>query len=139
MKKKDSLLIKKFLSYVVVGGLATVVEWVCYWLFQNLLFVPYILATIGAFVISTFSNWFFGRLLTFRNAPKRNVLSELFQIYLASVVGLVLNILIMWLLHNRIEDMLSKVIATGVVFIYNYLIRTLIIYSKQPPGNPPVF
>lgn len=130
MSKINNIQVQKFLSYIIVGGLATVVEWVCYWLFRNFLLIPYMIATIWAIVISTFSNWLFGRLLTFRSSPKHNIFSELLQVYLASIVGLVLNMLIMWLLHNYIEDMLSKVIATGIVFAYNYLIRALIIYKN---------
>lgn len=124
---------KKFISYVLVGGLATVVEWLCYWLFRNCAAMPYMLATTLAIVISTFSNWCFGRLLTFRHAEKKYILAEIFKIYVASAAGLLLNLLIMWVLHGQMHmmDMLAKIIATGIVFLYNYFVRILLIYKKK--------
>lgn len=127
---------KKFLSYVIVGGLATLVEWTCYWIFRNSASIQYMAATVLAIVISTFSNWLFGRLITFRKSspllsPK--IFLEILQVYAASVIGLVLNMFIMWLLHGHlhIADMLSKMIATGTVFLYNYFIRILVIYREK--------
>ncbi len=122
---------KKFLSYLIVGGLATLVEWIFYWLFANPLSLQYLVATVLAIIISTFSNWLFGRLITFKDAPKGNIFLEIMKVYAASVVGLGLNMLIMWLLHGvaNLPDMLSKVIATGIVFAYNYLIRQRLIYK----------
>ena len=122
---------KKLLSYLIVGGLATLVEWVFYWLFATPLSMQYLIATVLAIIISTFSNWLFGRLLTFKDAPKGNVFLEIIKVYAASVVGLGLNMLIMWLLHGvaNLPDMLSKIIATAIVFAYNYLIRQRLIYK----------
>ncbi len=132
-KKINDEQIKNFISYVIVGALSTIVEWVFYWVFKNYFSISYIVATIIAIVISTFSNWLFGRLITFRNATKGNVFSEILKVYMASALGLLFNVLIMWILHGwfNIWDMLAKVIATGIVFVYNYLIRILVIYKKK--------
>lgn len=129
--KEKFLKISNFLSYIVVGGLATVVEWVFYWIFANPLSLQYLIATILAIVISTFSNWLFGRLITFKDAPKGNILLEIIKVYAASIIGLGLNMLIMWLLHGvaNVSDMLSKIIATVIVFAYNYLVRKRLIYK----------
>ncbi len=122
--------IVKFLSYVIVGGGATIVEWASYWLFANALGIQYLPATTFAIIISTFSNWLFGRLLTFRGAEKQNVMMEIGKIYAVSVVGLLMNLFLMWLLHGQfgVNDMLAKMISTGIVFMYNYLIRLWVVY-----------
>lgn len=126
------LLSTPLISYLFVGGAATLVEWAFFWLFDSVLGVQYLWATALAFTISTFSNWLFGRLWTFRNAQRGNVWLELGKIYAAAVVGLLLNLLIMWVLVDRLglADMLSKIIATILVFSYNYLIRKLVIYRR---------
>jgi len=133
MKKISSEQILKFLSYVVVGGLATIVEWIGYRIFSNLLGIDYLLATVLAIIVSTFSNWLFGRLITFKNAQGGQIAAEIIKVYAASIVGLLLNLLIMWLLHGQlgVNDMLAKIFATGIVFAYNYLVRVLVIYKKQ--------
>ena len=68
--------IKHLMSYFVVGLLATLVEWGSFWVLDYAIGIQYLIATIIAMIISTFSNWLFGRLLTFRNAEKGNTLLE---------------------------------------------------------------
>ena len=83
-------------------------------------------------VVSTFSNWLFGRLWTFRNAEKQNIWLEIGKVYAAAAVGILLNLLIMRILVGTvgIQDMVAKIIATIIVFAYNFLIRKLVIYRK---------
>lgn len=123
----------KFLSYVVVGGGATLVEWLFFWLFDKVFHWQYMVATVVAIIISTYSNWLFGRLLTFKNEEKGNVLLEILKVYAAGVVGLLLNMLFMFIFVDKIGmyEMLAKIISTGIVFIYNYLIRILVIYKEK--------
>ena len=120
------------IGYLIVGGLATIVEWAGFWLFSEKLSIEYLLATALAFAISTFANWLFGRLLVFRGKQQQSLLREILSVYLASIVGLLLNLLIMFLLVQLlgVEKMIAKMAATVLVFTYNYLVRKLIIYRK---------
>lgn len=119
-------------GYLIVGGLATIVEWAGFWLFSEKLSIEYLLATALAFAISTFANWLFGRLLVFRGKQAQSLLREILSVYLASIVGLLLNLLIMFLLVQllSVEKMYAKIAATVLVFAYNYLVRKLVIYRK---------
>ena len=131
MKNKQQF-IKQFISYLFVGGGATIVEWVGFWIFDHCLHIQYLVATALAFFFSTFANWLFGRLLTFKNSDK-NIILELLQIYLTSIIGLLFNLIIMYVLVSKFSfpDMLSKIVATGIVFFYNFLVRKLIIYKNS--------
>lgn len=119
-------------GYLIVGGLATIVEWAGFWLFSEKLSIEYLLATALAFAISTFANWLFGRLLVFRGKQQQSLLREILSVYLASIVGLLLNLIIMFLLVQLLgaEKMSAKMATTVLVFMYNYLVRKLIIYRK---------
>lgn len=121
-----------FFLYVVVGGLATIVEWVAFWVLENPMHIQYLVSTALAFVFSTFANWFFGRLLVFKSG-RGSFLREIISVYLASVIGLLLNLLIMFILVQNftINKMPSKIAATAIVFIYNYLVRKQVIYKKK--------
>ena len=128
----------KFGSYFIVGVLATIVEWVFYWIFDPVLNLNTNVALVLAFVFSTFANWFFGRILTYKNAEKQNIVKELLKIYGTSVIGLLLNIIIMkialtYVFPNQtdIEKMISKVCATGIVFFWNFAIREFVIYRDK--------
>ena len=119
MKLKDN--VKQFVMYLIVGGLATVVEWVVFYILGNLMSVHYMGATAIAFIISTFANWLFGRIILF--GTDGSAAKELVQVYIISIGGLVLNLLIMWVAVSciKIDKMLSKIIATGIVFFWNFL------------------
>lgn len=118
--------------YLIVGGLATIVEWSCFWVFFDILLIQYLVATALAFVFSTFANWAFGRLLVFRGKQNQSLLKELASIYLTSLGGLLLNLAIMYVMVDfmGIWEMFAKITATVLVFSYNYLIRKKLIYKK---------
>lgn len=126
---KENKAIKQLLLYLVVGGIATVVEWVCFYLFVNVGNINYLVSTALAFIVSTFANWLAGKLILFKES--QNILAELIKIYATSVAGLLFNLVLMWLMVEQLSmpEMLSKIIATGIVFIWNFVIRKYVIYK----------
>ena len=123
---------RDFFLYVIVGGIATLAEWAVFGLLSRFSPLHYEISTVIAYIISTFVNWISGRIILFKSDGK-NIAKELLQIYLASVIGLLLNMLIMWIAVDilNVTEMLSKIIATALVFFWNYLIRKLYIYNKK--------
>lgn len=129
--------IKQFISYVFVGGAAAIVEWVMFFLFANILNLHYFLATILAFIFSTSVNWLLGRTTTFKdnNTYKDKKTKEAFFVFAVSAIGLVFNLILMYLFvtimqfNGAVEKTFSKIVATGIVFIWNFLIRKLVIYK----------
>ena len=117
--------------YSVVGCSATAVEWLLFFVLNQKLGLPYAPATVIATVFSGFTNWAVGRFLMFRStgsAPK-----EIGKIYLASLIGMCYNLLLMWLMVDgmKLHAMLAKVIATLLVFFWNYTISTRVIYKGK--------
>ncbi len=122
--------LKDFFLYLIVGGIATVAEWLIFFVLDKI-HIHYAIATVFAYILSTFVNWLAGRILVFKESHQ-TFIKEIGEIYLASVVGLLLNLLIMWVAVDliSIDEMISKVIATAIVFFYNFLVRKLFIYKK---------
>ena len=120
----------QFFIYFIVCVLATIVEWAAFYVLNSLFAVHYAFATTLAFILSTAANWLFGRLILFRDS-KQNTAKELVKIYMVSIIGLLMNIAIMFVAIEKlgIQDMIAKIIATGIVFIWNFLIRKLVIYK----------
>lgn len=119
---------KQFFLYIIVGGIATIAEWICFFFFDKI--IHYFWATSLAFVFSTFVNWSVGRLILFKGKVN-SLIKELMQIYSTSIIGLVLNLIIMYLVVEWIglSEMKAKIIGTGIVFFWNFLIRKLVIYK----------
>lgn len=126
-----SAAVKQFLSYFCVGGVAAIVEWGMFAFFANGVGIDWLWATSLAFIFSTAVNWLLGKLRTFKdNTRYRNRrLKEIFLIFFVSAIGLLCNIVLMYVfvtlmgLDTTRLKMLSKVMATGIVFMWNYLIR----------------
>ena len=122
---------KDLFLYVTVGGIATVAEWVAFYFVNDICHRHYMFSTVLAYVFSTFVNWLAGRIIIFKNSNK-SILFEIVSIYMAAIIGLLFNLLIMWVAVDvlGIQEMLSKIIATACVFTWNYLIRKLLIYKE---------
>lgn len=131
MKKRTEIekSIRQFFLYLLVGTGATFVEWIFFYGLNQILEVNYFLATTIAFLFSTFANWLLGKLLLFHK--NLGTLQELFKVYLTSMAGLAMNLLIMWIAIDFMsaDEMLAKIIATGIVFIWNFVVRKYFIYK----------
>lgn len=132
LNKLRTILRSDLFLYLIVGALATIVEWSGFWFFFDMLQIQYLLATALAFVFSTFANWLLGRILVFRGKQNQSLLKELLSIYLTSIGGLLLNLGIMYVMVDfcSIQEIIAKITATVLVFSYNYLIRKKLIYKK---------
>ena len=128
----------QFISYFCVGGLAAIVEWVMFFLFSSVFKIEYLIATILAFIFSTTANWLLGKLMTFKDSKKHEgrAAKEGLLIFAVSGIGLLFNLLLMYIFVDVIglnTDLLmtaSKIMATGIVFIWNFLIRKFWVYKS---------
>ncbi len=129
--------IKQFISYFFVGGVAAVVEWIMFFLFANVLQIHYFVSTVLAFIFSTSANWILGRITTFKDnvSYKDKKAKEAVLVFAVSAIGLLFNLVLMYLFvtvmgfDSPAGNTLSKIAATGIVFIWNFLIRKLVIYK----------
>lgn len=137
MKLLNKANIKQFISYFFVGGVAAIVEWVMFFIFANVLQINYFVSTVIAFIFSTTANWILGRITTFKdnNTYKDKKAKEAFLVFVVSAIGLLFNLILMYLFvtvmgfDSSLGKTLSKISATGIVFIWNFLIRKLVIYK----------
>lgn len=137
MKLLNKANIKQFISYFFVGGVAAIVEWVMFFIFANVLQINYFVSTVIAFIFSTTANWILGRITIFKdnNTYKDKKAKEAFLVFIVSAIGLLFNLILMYLFvtvmgfDSSLGKTLSKIAATGIVFIWNFLIRKLVIYK----------
>lgn len=130
--------VRQFISYFGVGGVSALVEWGVFYLLVFAVNMPYYLATVLAFVVSTTTNWYLGRKFTFKSSKYQNKnTKEVVLVFLVSAIGLVFNLLLMYFfvdilgMNTNLLKTLAKVLATGIVFIWNFLSRKVFIYSTE--------
>lgn len=128
--------VKQFMQYFCVGGISSVVEWVLFSVFANVFDIQYLLATVFAVIFSTTVNWWLGRRFVFKDnkrfADKAG--REAVIIFIVAFVGMLFNLGLMYLfvdvfgLSTSLRKTASKMAATAIVFMYNFLVRKLVIY-----------
>ena len=123
----------QFFRYVFVGGIATVVDWGILLVLTDLCNLYHLVSAIISFVAGLVTNYLLSKLLVFNASEARvNKALEFLGYALIGVVGLGITELIMYLFTDRmtLHYMLSKMIATVIVLIWNYLARKLFLYKK---------
>ena len=123
----------KLLAYLFVGGTAALVEWALFYIFINYvlnslglsLTALTMLATSLAFCLSTLYHYFLGNVLVFDSGSRYDRSKELSLVFLVSIMGLGFNLLLMYIFVTLLgwQPMLSKVLTSCIVVVWNYLSR----------------
>ena len=129
--------VRQILSYFCVGGVSALVEWILFAIFTNVVGINYIVATCCAFIFSTATNWALGRVWTFKDNKvyQNKKIREIIMIFSVSAIGLLFNIGLMYIfvtvmrLNTSVLKILSKIGATGIVFLWNFLVRKFVVYK----------
>ncbi len=123
----------KLVLYLFVGGTAALAEWALFYIFINYflsglglsLTLLTMLATTLAFSLSTLFHYFLGNVLVFDSGSRYKRGKELSLVFLVSIIGLGFNLLLMYIFVGLLgwQPMLSKVLTSCIVVIWNYLSR----------------
>lgn len=126
----DRLFLLKFLKFCVVGLSGMVIDFSTTWLLKEKAKANKYIANSTGFILAATSNYIWNRLWTFQSANDEIVV-EYFSFILISVVGLRINNFVIYLLNDRlkINFYLSKLLAIGVVTVWNFLMNFLITFS----------
>lgn len=129
----------EFGRYFIVGGLAFIADFgvmtACKeWLFSTIPYGLYYAVTLG-FIVGLIVNYFLSIRFVFESAKTKGTgksVQGFLGFLVIAIVGLLLTQLIMFLGVEtfRFHYTLVKIFATGVVFVYNFLAKKFIIFSK---------
>lgn len=153
-RDKLKSLIKEFARYLVVGGAAFLVDWGTLYLTYNFVFVnlgewQLILATAAGFILGLVFNYILSLIWVFqsaRNSNKGKTVGAFLIFAVIGVIGLLLTeggmkLGTMWL--GEQYYMVVKIFVAGVVLIWNYVARKILIFKddtkackeKQPSSS----
>lgn len=125
-----------FFTYFVVGGIAAVVDIGGFMLLTGPFHIVWFWAALCSFLAAVAVNYFLSIRFVFASGVRFSRNAEMALVLLVSAVGLVLNEIVLWALIERIgaARLLAKLIATGVVFLWNYGSRASFIFRAVPSG-----
>ena len=121
-------LIDQILKFGIVGVIATIIDFAVLYLLTEFLHVHYLISSIISFTVSVIFNYILSIKWVFEVNHKQTKKDFVIFVVL-SVIGLGINSLIMYLLVDKlnIHYMFTKVFATGVVMVYNFITRKIFI------------
>lgn len=123
-KKTENLLIQIF-KFIIVGGIATLIDFILLFVFKEIVHLQVIISNTLSFCISLIYNYIASVRWVFDvnrdKDPKKNFL--IFLIF--SIIGLAINDFIMYLLINKLSTFISKIIATAIVMVFNFITRKM--------------
>ena len=125
LREKTKDLIIQIFKFGIVGGIAFIIDFVFLFLFKEKLHLPVILANTLSFTISTIYNYIASVTWVFDVKKENDKKKQFITFIVFSIIGLLLNDLIMLILTGIfiIYYLASKIIATIIVMIFNFITR----------------
>ena len=122
----------RFLRFCVVGVSGTAIDFGLTWLCKEIFKIPKFLANAIGFVVAATSNYILNRIWTWESTNEA-VGVEYVKFFTVSLIGLGINTLILYLLHEkmRLNFYLSKVFATGVVMLWNFFANNFFTFAAM--------
>lgn len=122
---------RQLIRYFFVGGIAAFTDVVLFFVFAQLLELPYLPVGAVSFLIATSVNYLLSIRYVFRSGSRFGKRQEIILVFVVSGIGLlvhqvVLFIAVEWL---SILLMLAKITATGTVFFWNFGARRYLIFD----------
>ena len=122
---------RAFARYFVVGGICACVDIGLFMLFAKGLGLPYLRVAAGTFLIATLLNYVLSVRFVFVSGRRFTRRWEVALVFAVSGMGLAVNASVLWfgVEFARFGLLLSKLVATGVVFFWNYFARRVLIFG----------
>ena len=120
-KIKTSKIIPQAFKYAVVGGIATVVDMGLLYILTEFVSVFYLLSATISFLIAAVVNYSINKAWTFKNKSAK-VAKQFGVFFFFAVIGAGLNLFFLYVFteYFHLWYMYSKLIATFIVFIWNF-------------------
>ena len=117
--------------FVLVGGACFVLDYGLLYVLTEYVGLYYLLSAGISFSVSVFVNYWPCLACVFRGADAQTRRAKML-FFGSSIAGLGLNQLLMWLLVDcaHIYYMIAKLIAAGIVMVWNYVLKRRAVLGK---------
>ena len=125
MKKNFVDLIK----YFGVAIVAAIVNIGMLYVFTDWFYINYLISNILSFTLGLIINYVLSKKFVFKESKLNKILE--FIIYaVIGIIGLGIDTLVLWLFTSKLKIyyILSKIISTGITFIWNFSVRKIVYY-----------
>lgn len=126
-------LIEQIMKFGVVGFLCFFIDYGLMILFTEAFHINYLISAALSFSISTIVNYSLSMRYVFKSKKDANKVNEFILFVVLSVIGLGVNEAAMWIAVEGlgIHYMISKIGATAVVMVFNFVTRKIFLEDKS--------
>lgn len=121
-------LINQILKFGIVGVIAFVIDYSFLYIFTEIFNINYLISSALSFTISLIFNYIASIKWVF-NVSHKQTITDIIIFVILSVIGLGINQLIMFVSVEKLNIyyMISKLFATAVVMVWNFITRKIFI------------
>lgn len=118
-------IIHKIIRFAIVGGIATIIDFVFLYIFKEFLNFSVIIANTLSFIISVTYNYIASVTWVFDVDSNKDKKMQFILFIVFSVLGLIINNIVLYILSDKFNlyYLISKVIATVIVMFFNFVTR----------------
>lgn len=124
----------QFFRYFFVGGTGFVTDFIIYFILTRYFHLFYITANIVSFMTAMAVTYVMSVAWVFPQRGERTMLAEFGLFAAIGVIGLAINSLVLGLLTQKMHifDLIAKVVAAAIVYIWNFFVRKYFLFNEPP-------
>ena len=122
-------IINQFIKYFGVAIVAFIVNYASLYVLADIVKINYIVANIVAFLLGLIVNYILCKKFVFKESNINQKVEFLICAFIG-VIGLGIDTGVLWFFTEKVNiyHMISKIISTGVTFIWNFGARKILYY-----------
>lgn len=124
---KNNKLLLQIFKFIIVGGTATVIDFVVLFILKEFIGLNEIVANTISFTVSVIYNYIASVKWVFDVDQDKNKSKQFITFIIFSIIGLLINNLILWICIDKLSIyyLIGKAIATGIVMVFNFITRKM--------------
>ncbi len=125
-------LIMQIIKFGMVGGLCFLIDYGVMIFLTEVFNINYLISSGISFTVSVIVNYVLSMQFVFETEQDDSAMKKFIIFVVLSIIGLIINQILMWILVDKIGIfyMISKIGATVLVMVYNFVTRKLILEKK---------
>ena len=133
ISKDQYNLLAQIFKFFIVGVVATIIDFIIYYICYNKINLDPLIANIISFSISVIYNYIASVKWVFDTDKNKNKKVLFIEFISLSILGLLLTELLLFIFINKLSfnEMVSKIIATIVTMVFNFITRKIFIENKN--------
>ena len=120
-------LFSQIFKFIIVGGLATLMDWLLYYILVNIFNINPLISNIISFTLPAIYNFFASIKWVFNTNENKSKKRMFIEFMIFTVIGLILSELLIFIGINLLKKNknIIKIFANGIVMIFNFVTRKI--------------